>query len=156
MTYKAAVSQAPFSIRPHVSRAKDENVVNPPQIPTFSNSTSFGEDENCFNASAAASPIRKQQKQTRNNQHLMNAFKQFMKESDLMTLPMWSTKSRNVYEKHSKNPHQDEKRKIKSRGGPSSTIQHFILHNINSYLNMPIWDLADNYLKKLTQNPWDI
>ena len=60
MTYAAAVSQTPFSIRPPVSRAKDEKVVNPPQIPTFRNSTSFGEDEKCFNASAAASPIRKQ------------------------------------------------------------------------------------------------
>lgn len=59
MIYEAAVIYEPFSISPLVSRAKDENVVKPPQMPTLRKSTSLGDAENCFNASAATRPIRK-------------------------------------------------------------------------------------------------
>ena len=60
MTYEAAVIYEPFSNSPPVSRAKDEKVVKPPQIPILRKRTSLGESENCFNASAETSPIRKQ------------------------------------------------------------------------------------------------
>jgi len=43
MTYEAAVIYEPFSISPPVSRAKDEKVVKPPQMPTLRKRTSRGE-----------------------------------------------------------------------------------------------------------------
>src|SRR5699024_10461669 len=50
----------PPLIRSPVSRAKDENVVNPPQIPTFRNRTALGFSALFFSASAAIIPITKE------------------------------------------------------------------------------------------------
>lgn len=43
-----------------VSNANEENVVNPPQNPTFKNNIIFGFIELCFAARAAIIPIKKE------------------------------------------------------------------------------------------------
>ena len=58
MTYKDATPFCPFAISASVSSAKEENVVKPPQIPTFKNSTSLGLSE-FFAATAATRPMTK-------------------------------------------------------------------------------------------------
>ena len=58
MTYSIAIPVLPFSSSPSVSRAKEENVVKPPQMPTFKKSTTLG-FKAFFAAKAATRPITK-------------------------------------------------------------------------------------------------
>ena len=60
ITYSRAVAVFPPFIRSPVSRAKDENVVKPPHIPTFKNSTTRGFRALFFKASPAIRPMIKE------------------------------------------------------------------------------------------------
>jgi hypothetical protein len=55
--YRDAVTIDPFASRSFVSRAKEENVVKPPQMPTFKNKVSFGSIA-FFVANDATIPMR--------------------------------------------------------------------------------------------------
>ena len=55
--YITASGHEPESMSPSVSSANDENVVNPPQNPTFSNKSSLESSEECLAKTAAMHPI---------------------------------------------------------------------------------------------------
>ena len=57
--YKAAIPGCPFFRRFELSRAKVENVVKPPQIPTFKNNTRRGFRLLDFKLRAAINPMTK-------------------------------------------------------------------------------------------------